>query len=762
MGRDELAAHIVVLGTFLPNTIRCDAGYSYRRPDYLGPEHGGMDYSWSWEDSSLMHCFSDVRVDEYIVGSGPSVLTTQVLFDFLLPSDGGAETLALLESLWEQALSAGGNTISQEQANNPLLHSYNPAFLESVAISGIEGVIFLGPLWDASVGAWAFVNWWGIERGDEGIVKVIHPERNHFAAMGEYATEIELTVPAFKQAATAANTARVAANGGRTRPKPGYPMLVTNANNLRTFFVEIGAYDDPANPPEQPPAAYSCDNTTTVSSPGRDRGLVRDCEALLLAKDRLRGTTSLNWSASTAVTGWEGVTISGTPGRIAKVELPNESLNGAIPASLGNLFNLTHLDLSGNSFTSSIPRELVNLDNLQVLRLSGNSLTGCIPEGLKDVATNDLGSLNLLDCPPAPSNPSVGTPGEASVPVTWSAVSNASKYRVEYRQGEDFEWPLDLLDDWTLGDEVPTGTSHTVTGLVCDQKYRIRVRAYGNGTNHAAEWGDPSESATTKTAACVPPTLGRASYSFSVRYDAETGRVVGSVSATGSAGADDTVTYAITEGNEDGKFALDESTGEITVAAALTGLVGTTHTLTVEVEVEVEDESGGATTVTVTVRVPKNCSSGTAVSNPTSNTGLVSDCKTLLGLKDELAGTGSLNWSGDLAMSDWSGISIGDAPRRVIGVKLNNSSLGGVIPAALGDLAKLQDLWLGGNQLTGEIPPELGNLTSLYALYLDQNRLTGEIPAELGNLSALEGLFLYNNQLTGSIPPEVAGHPTFR
>ena len=114
---------------------------------------------------------------------------------------------------------------------------------------------------------------------------------------------------------------------------------------------------------------------------------------------------------------------------------------------------------------------------------------------------------------------------------------------------------------------------------------------------------------------------------------------------------------------------------------------------------EVEDESGGATTVTVTVRVPKNCSSGTAVSNPTSNTGLVSDCKTLLGLKDELAGTGSLNWSGDLAMSDWSGISIGDAPRRVIGVKLKNSSLGGVIPAALGDLAKLQDLWLGGNQL---------------------------------------------------------------
>ena len=224
---------------------------------------------------------------------------------------------------------------------------------------------------------------------------------------------------------------------------------------------------------------------------------------------------------------------------------------------------------------------------------------------------------------------------------------------------------------------------------------------------------------------------------------------MGTVTATGSQGADDAVTYSVTEGNDDGKFALDESTGEITAAASLTGLAGTTFTLTADAE----DESGGAATITV----EKNCSSGTAVPNPTSNPDLVADCKTLLGLKSALEGMGSLNWSGDLAMSEWSGISVSDAPRRVIGVKLKNSGLGGVIPAALGDLAQLQDLWLGGNQLTGEIPPELGNLTSLYSLYLDQNRLTGEIPAELGSLSALEDLFLYNNQLTGSIPPEVSG-----
>ena len=229
------------------------------------------------------------------------------------------------------------------------------------------------------------------------------------------------------------------------------------------------------------------------------------------------------------------------------------------------------------------------------------------------------------------------------------------------------------------------------------------------------------------------------------------GRGGGDVTATDDSG--EPVTYAITAGNEDGRFAIDEDTGAITVAGDLSGGAGTTATLTVAAR----DAAGGEATVTVTVRVSATCDSGTAAPNPASNPGLVADCKTLLGLKGALAGAGTLDWSGDAAMSDWSGISIGDAPQRVIGVKLRNNGLGGILPGALGDLTGLQDLWLSGNQLTWKIPQELGNLTSLYSLYLDQNQLAGEIPAALGALSDLEDLFLYNNQLTGSIPPEVAG-----
>ena len=40
--------------------------------------------------------------------------------------------------------------------------------------------------------------------------------------------------------------------------------------------------------------------------------------------------------------------------------------------------------------------------------------------------------------------------------------------------------------------------------------------------------------------------------------------------------------------------------------------------------------------------------------------------------------------------------------------------------------------------MTGEIPAELGSLTNLEQLYLHDNQLSGEIPAELGNLTNLE------------------------
>ena len=172
------------------------------------------------------------------------------------------------------------------------------------------------------------------------------------------------------------------------------------------------------------------------------------------------------------------------------------------------------------------------------------------------------------------------------------------------------------------------------------------------------------------------------------------------------------------------------------------------------------------------------CDDGTAVPNPGDNPGLVADCKVLMAIRDELAGTGSLNWDLQLAMTSWHGIHITGSPGRVtvliIGrqvagsiptqlgqltqlerLDLSRNQLTGPIPIELGQLTRLEWLGLSGNQLTDSIPVELGQLTQLQALGLAGNQLTGAIPAQLGQLTRLEQLFLSDNRLTGSIPVEL-------
>ena len=140
-----------------------------------------------------------------------------------------------------------------------------------------------------------------------------------------------------------------------------------------------------------------------------------------------------------------------------------------------------------------------------------------------------------------------------------------------------------------------------------------------------------------------------------------------------------------------------------------------------------------------------------------ANSGLASDCEVLLWARDELAGGGTFNWSADVPISEWDGVTVAGFPERVTGLRLEGYGLTGTIPSRLGGLTGLTGLWLDDNQLTGSIPAELGLLANLEWLYLTSNRLTGSIPAELGGLSNLRGLHLSSNQLTGTIPSELGG-----
>ena len=349
---------------------------------------------------------------------------------------------------------------------------------------------------------------------------------------------------------------------------------------------------------------------------------------------------------------------------------------------------------------------------------------------------------------PEPATLTATATGEETVDLSWGSVPGATGYHVQHREsGQEL---------WEMVDASVAATTHTASGLWCNRMHEFRVGAYGDGTTYNTRVGRWSTTASATTATCSPqpPRFEETSYAFDVNVAALVGDSVGTVSAIDVNG--DSVAYLITSGNETGKFSIDSSTGEITLAGPLGSSVDTTLALTVGAT----DGVSGTTTVTVTVTVTAvTCTNGTVVSNPESNLALVRDCETLLALRDALAGTGTLDWSLDTAITSWDGVRVGGTPRRVLELALVSSGLNGVLPPGLGELTGLRQLYMGINHLTGEIPSELGNLVELRVLFLPYNVLTGRVPRELGGLTNLTELQVQENWLTGHIPWELGDLP---
>ena len=88
---------------------------------------------------------------------------------------------------------------------------------------------------------------------------------------------------------------------------------------------------------------------------------------------------------------------------------------------------------------------------------------------------------------------------------------------------------------------------------------------------------------------------------------------------------------------------------------------------------------------------------------------------------------------------------------RVVKIMLQKKGLKGHIPAEIGSLEMLEEIWLYTNELSGTIPSEMGNLANLTWLFVSANNLSGQIPEMLNNLS-LDRLWLHRNNFTGCVP----------
>ena len=548
---------------------------------------------------------------------------------------------------------------------------------------------------------------------------------------------------------------------------------------------------------------------------------------------------------------------------LTTLALYDNKLSGEIPLELGKLAELHELLLQVNQLEGSIPVELGDLKNLHSLFLGYNDFSGCIPTELRDIEHNDFSELGLLFCdgtdvkPPPPSDPCVVDMGdfESRLEIIDDYWEEQCESRNRPNDGEYyarfFTFNLRMEADVTITlesnpdaylyllegdgqrgyvlfeDDDTEGTNPRIRTTLQAGRYTVEATTYEIGVTGDFRIGVETDALDGRPPiTCVEPisrvlsgqTFGLTYYSEGLcrsmnrpddgDYYADYFRVPLKFPAR--------VTVAL-ESDEDGYlFLLDGEgvTGEVLHENDDT--VGTNPQIVADLQpgvytIEATTYKQGVTgkfrlEIKVISNAGEQCLYGRAVRDPDTNQALLNDCAVLLEAKNILGAEPSLNWSADVPMEEWEGVTLGGAPQRVTGLHFKDRGLKGEIAAELDYLWGLEELDLTGNQLTGgmphlgnsrslefldlgsnrlsgeinpgwsvpselevlylyenklsgEIPPELGDLENLEAIVLDHNRLSGEIPRELGKLKNLDKVHLTNNRLVGDIPDELADIP---
>ena len=163
------------------------------------------------------------------------------------------------------------------------------------------------------------------------------------------------------------NAEEMALNGSvLSTVKNGGPMLAAAAIGALALLVAMMALVHPASAEG---VAASCATGGAVPNEA-STGLVADCDALLVARDTLAGSGSLNWSVDSSIADWEGVILAGSPLRVTGLHLEWVGLAGELALFPEGVI------LSSNQLTGEIPSELGSLANLEVLDLTGQQLGG--------------------------------------------------------------------------------------------------------------------------------------------------------------------------------------------------------------------------------------------------------------------------------------------------------------------------------------------------------------------------------------------------
>ena len=529
-----------------------------------------------------------------------------------------------------------------------------------------------------------------------------------------------------------------------------WPMALAGIDNALWLGHGLGAsVGDAVIAPEPADAAASVSESVSCLS-GTNPRLFDDCHALIELRGVLPDHESAlwTWDFGNPIDSWAGVSLGGAPTRVVGLDLTGMRWRGGVPLALTRLDKLARLRLGDNRFEGPIPAELGRLENLRELALDGNLLEGVVPESLGRLAAlRELGLAN---------NRLTG-----SVPGTLGELRFLSTLRLA---GNDFERPFpaalyeaadhDLFDnlfclpstglDPALFDDCSSlidasGALGGVGGVAPNWRIDVPLKEW-QGVDFAGDRIIAVDLEGRGLTGVVPEAFGGSTELEVLRLGRN--QLAGAIPES-LANLRRLRVLDLGDNRLDG--AIPEALGDLPALAFLRLGGNRFARCPPPALYAVADHDLDRAAPCV----------GEIADGP----GLAADADALLAMRDILAGDAALDWSRDLPVPAWRGVTVGGAPPRVVGLTLTRAGLNGRIPPGLGSLTRLVALRLDGNRLDGPIPGELGGLADLRELALQNNELTGAIPASLGALRRLSRLRLGGNDLSETLPPGLCAVP---
>nr|XP_027088252.1 receptor kinase-like protein Xa21 isoform X1 [Coffea arabica] len=479
--------------------------------------------------------------------------------------------------------------------------------------------------------------------------------------------------------------------------------------------------------------------------------------ALLELKDHITSDPysilAKNWSISSSVCNWIGVTCSYTHHhRVRALNISNMGLAGSIPSNLGNLSFLVSLDMGDNSFHGHLPEGMAHLRRIRFISLSHNNFTGEIPswfgflEKLQHLSLRNnsftgflppplfnISGLGVIDF--SENNLSGIIPVDMcnNLPSLKRLLVSSNKLNGQILSGISKCWRLEVL---SLSNNEFSGRIPREVGNL-----QMLEELYLGGNNLGGEIPKEIGNLTmiqnlylyeNNLTGFIPQEMGKLSKLESL--DLELNRLGGPIPAW--IFNISTIQFLSLSANS---FFGSLPPNMCHVLKNLQGLYLAGNYLSGNIPMSIS-----------------NCSRLTIITLLSNEfTGSIPD--SLGNLRQlnvlQLSDNKLTSESSSQELSLFSSLANCMLLRHI---SLERNPLNGVLPNSLGNLSSsIEIIYAFGSGIMGSIPGSIGNLSNLIALRLDNNQLTGSIPTSVKGLGKLQGLYLHNNIITGTLSTDL-------